>query len=76
MWIGSQFKEHHLYRRLLLAIVLYMTWCVVSWSFDYAVLAIEKPGADVALVIGALTAPITMLLGYTFKLYTEGRKAT
>jgi len=48
----------------LLAFVAY----VVDWSMSYA--DINDPGGDVSIVIGAVNAPVLILLGYAMKLFT------
>ena len=51
----------------LLAFVAY----VVDWSMAYA--DINDPGGDVSIVIGAVNAPVLILLGYAMKLFTGGK---
>lgn len=50
-----------------------MTWRATEWAMAYANHT-ALAGADAALIIGAVTAPITVLLGYVFKSYNEARK--
>lgn len=40
---------------------------VVTWSMSYA--DSQQPGGDVSIVIGAVNAPIVLLLGYAMKLF-------
>ena len=56
-----------------LYITLWMTWEAFHWA---AVFAIEttKTGAEVALIIGAVTAPITYLQTKAFEIYSASRK--
>lgn len=51
----------------LLAFVAY----VVDWSMSYA--DINSPGGEVSIVIGAVNAPVLILLGYAMKLFTGGK---
>lgn len=51
----------------LLAFVAY----VVDWSMSYA--DSNDPGGDVSIVIGAVNAPVLILLGYAMKLFTGGK---
>jgi len=46
-----------------------LVWAVTHWSFEYAH-ASDLPGLEVAAVITAIQAPVTVLLGYLVKLYT------
>jgi hypothetical protein len=50
-------------------------WLTVE-SFLWAARFAEtttKTGSDVGLIIGAVTAPISGLMGYLFKSYSDGR---
>ena len=49
----------------LLLTVLY----VVTWSMEYA--DSQEPGGDVSIVIGAVNAPIVLLMGYAMNLFTK-----
>ena len=35
---------------------------------------INDPGGDVSIVIGAVNAPVLILLGYAMKLFTGGKE--
>lgn len=48
---------------------------ITSWAIWYAS-ASQRPGLDVAAVIGAVTAPYTMLMGAVVKYYFEARPTT
>ena len=59
-------------RRIVLAVAIYMTWRVSVWAMAY-VEGSTRPGADLALIIGAVTAPVTVFGGYVFKAYIDSR---
>lgn len=59
-------------RRSVLIFTVGMVWYSTAWAQGYAA-ASERTGTDVALIIGAATGPLTVLMGYVFKLYAEGR---
>lgn len=59
-------------RRIVLAVAIYMTWRVSAWAMGY-VEGSARPGADLALIIGAVTGPVTVFGGYVFKAYIESR---
>ena len=59
-------------RRIVLAVAIYMTWGVSAWAMAY-VEGSARPGADLALIIGAVTAPVTVFGGYVFKAYIDSR---
>jgi hypothetical protein len=63
-------------RTATLGVTVWMTWRVTEWAFLFsnAWLAAGKSGVDAALIIGAVTAPLTALQTYTFKFYM-GEKA-
>lgn len=60
------------FRRLMMIALLMTVLYVVSWSMDYA--DSQKPSSDVSIVIGAVNAPIVLLLGYAMKLFTGDDK--
>lgn len=68
-WINT----HSIIRRIVLFITLWMTWEAFVWAKEYAEFS-ELPGIEMAAVMGAVTAPITLLQGFVFKVYAEGRK--
>ena len=68
-WISEQFKNQRLFRRGLIVFCCVLVWAVTHWSFQYAH-ASGLPGLEVAAVITAIQAPVTVLLGYLVKLYT------
>lgn len=59
-------------RRLVLFTTLWMTWQAFTWAGVFATTT-DKPGMDVAAIIAAVTAPISLLQGYVFQVYAKGR---
>lgn len=59
-------------RSFVLYITVWMTWEAFNWAAVFATTT-EKTGADVALIIAAVTAPISVLQGFVFKVYSESR---
>lgn len=59
-------------RRIVLGIAIWMTWRVSVWAMGYAVDS-PRPGIDIAAIIAAVTAPVTVFGGYIFKQYVESR---
>lgn len=59
-------------RRAMLGCTMWMVWRSTAWSMEYAASS-KLSGADIALVIGAATAPVVALLGYVFKVYATSR---
>lgn len=56
---------------------LYMTGNAFYWSGVFAMDALEKgtAGAEIALIIGAVTAPISYLQKRVLEIYSEYRRA-
>lgn len=62
------------FSRAVIVTTICMTWRVTEWAFDYARMTHEAGGNDVALTIGAVTAPFALLQAFVFKTYTDGKK--
>ncbi len=60
-------------RRAALGISVWLVWDGTRWAQKYAELHADKPGAEIALTITAVTGLTTLLMGYLFKVYTEDR---
>lgn len=60
-------------RSFVLYVTVWMTWLAFDWAAIFATTT-DKTGADVALIIAAVTAPISLLQGFVFKTYTESKK--
>ena len=60
-------------RSLVLYITVWMTWEAFKWAAIFAT-DTDKVGSDVALIIASVTAPISVLQGFVFKVYSESRK--
>jgi hypothetical protein len=69
-WI--EFKNFASVRSFVLYVTVWMTWEAFNWAAIFATTT-DKQGADVALIIAAVTAPISILQGYVFKTYSESR---
>lgn len=70
-WIDSR----AIVRRIVLFVTLWMTWRSFTWAAEYATVYQAGAGADMALLVGAVTAPIAALQGFVFKIYSETRNA-
>ena len=60
-------------RTAVLGITLWMTWRPFLWATQYAGEHAAADGAQVALVIAAVLAPISVLQAYVFKAYLESK---
>jgi hypothetical protein len=74
-WLGRQFEEYHLFRRLVIVFFLFMYMEVTRESFSYAYFAAERgmSAGDTVLVLGSLQTLMTLLMGYAFKIYSTSR---
>lgn len=63
-------------RSAVLFVTLWMTWRGAAWAMQYASgvsLANGESALGAAALIGAVTAPITVLQGYVFKSYIDSK---
>lgn len=61
-------------RRIVLGMAVWMTWRATVWATAFAA-ASDKPGLEVAAIIAAATAPLTLFTAAVFKAYVESRAA-
>ncbi len=61
-------------RRGVLLATLWLTWESFLWAAFFATTT-AKPGIEVAAIIAAVTAPISALQGWVFKIYGASREA-
>ena len=73
--IANLFEKHHLFRRLVLIFQLVAVIYVTQLSYEYVIQAMDHSisGTDTVMVMGALQAPITALMAYSFKVYSNQR---
>jgi hypothetical protein len=55
-----------------LYVTVWMTWAAFKWAAEFATTT-PKTGTEVALIIAAVTAPISVLQGFVFKVYADSR---
>jgi hypothetical protein len=67
-WVDKRFVV----RRSLLGVTFALTAHSYLWAIRFAETT-DKSGAELALVIGAVTAPISLLMAQVAKLYNDGR---
>lgn len=74
-WFGKQFEEHYLFRRMVIVFFLFVYLEVTRESFSYAYFAADKgmSATDTVMILGALQALMTLLMGYAFKIYSNSR---
>lgn len=74
-WLGDQFENRALFRRLIVAYLAAYLWAATDKSFAFAELALESKlsGAEIGGIITALVALPTAIIGYIFKVYSESR---
>lgn len=69
------FEKYHLFRRLILVFLCVMYAYVTIESFSFARFGINNnvSATDIVIVIGSLQTLMTVVLGYSFKLYSTSR---
>lgn len=67
-WVDSRAAV----RRIVLGVTLYLTWHSYLWAAAYA-MSSDRPGMEVATIIAAVLAPISVLQGHVFKAYLGSR---
>ena len=68
-WIDNRAIVH----RLVLGITVYMTVHCYLWGIEFAKNS-NRSGADISLIIIAVSGPITALQGFAFTTYANYRK--
>ena len=61
-----------IWRRMTMVFALWMTWRISEWGMQFAV-GNERNGVEIAAIIAAVTAPITLFATAVFKTYVEGK---
>jgi hypothetical protein len=64
------------FRRFTLVITIWMTWKASQWGIEMATawMATTKPGLEMAAVIGAVLAPLSLLQASVFKAFLADGK--
>lgn len=66
--------KHGLVRRAVLGVTLWMTWKAYVWASLFAIES-ARNGMEVATIIAAVLAPITVLQGHAFQAYIGSRES-
>lgn len=66
--------QRQIVRRGVIVMMLYQAMDVYIWAKNYALLP-GKSGAELGLVIAALTVPVSLLQGFLFKMYDDSRRS-
>ena len=61
-------------RTIVLFVTLWMTYRAFEWAARYAMAGVATSGAEMAIIIAAVTAPITYLQIAVFKEYIQSKK--
>ena len=61
-----------IFRRAAFVVNVWMAWAAFEWAKIFASTT-TRDGLQIAAIIGAVTAPISALCGYMFKVYTDDR---
>lgn len=62
-------------RAFMLYMTCWMTWAAFDWAGVYALAALAAGKVDVSVsaIIGAVTAPISFLAGFVFRVYADSK---
>jgi len=71
-WVDERQIDAHLYSLA----ILYGTYFAMRWCMHYADLNAGRPGLEVAAVIGAVMAPVSVLQSAAIKFLFEARQGT
>lgn len=73
--ILQQFEKYHLFRRLIIVYLLglYAYVTIESFSMAYYCIDSKLSATDTVMIITALQALMTTLLGYVYKQYSNSR---
>ena len=64
--------ERHIIRRSVLGVTVWMSYISFTWAANFADTT-AKAGAEVGLIIAAVTGPVAALQGFVLKVYSESR---
>lgn len=67
------FDKRDIDKHIVSVIVLYGTKVLTSWAMVFAAANPEKPGLEIAAIIGAVTGPYMVLQAACIKFYFESR---
>lgn len=59
-------------RRIVLGVAIWMTWAVTVWAMAFVEHS-QRPGIDLAAIIGAVSAPVAAFAGFVFKAYLDSK---
>ena len=71
--IEAWIDRNQVVRRMVLLIAIVMTWEVSRWAMWFAV-DNSRDGIQIAAIIAAVTAPITLFASQVFKVYAESKR--
>ena len=72
-WVETRLDEGGWVRRSYLVVATLMAWNFVIWSQNFAMTS-PRPGAEVAMIIGAIGAVVAPITAFAFNNYLESRR--
>lgn len=75
-WFTDMFDfidDRFIVRRFAFFWVMYLTYKILMWSLGYVEANPNKPGLEMAAILGAVWGPMSILQGAVFKFYDDGR---
>lgn len=74
IWLETRLDDGAWFRRIYVVVATVMTWKVVEWSMNYVTSNPTKDGAQMALIIGAISGIAAGVQGFAFTAYLQSRK--
>lgn len=71
--LGAIINNYRAIRITVLSVAIWMTWEVSRWSMWFAT-GNAREGVEIAAILAAVQAPVTLFAGQVFKAYVESRK--
>lgn len=72
-WLDLLLNKYRAVRIAVLATAIYATWVAAQWGMAFAT-GNERNGMEIAAILAAIQAPITLFAGSVFRAYIESRK--
>lgn len=72
-WLDLLLNKYRLVRIAVIAMAIWMTWEVSAWAMWFAV-GNARPGLEIAAILAAVQAPVTLFAGTVFRAYIDSRK--
>lgn len=75
-WLGDQFENHFLFRRLSMVFMMWFAYDLTIRSFEFSVTfgGLGYSAVAISAILAAIQVIPLALMGYAFKIYKDSRK--